>query len=103
MFPGTTRAPFLHHVISRASLSLQLLDPQDFVDVVQAVFGSMRADRVVGQGRIHAKVLRRREAGGRSRAVGVKQRRLVMVLLPVVQRSVRLFGIGQGNTSRLDT
>lgn len=103
MFSGTAGAPFLHHVISRASLPLQLLDPQDFVDVVEAVFGRLCAERVVGQGRIHAKVLRRREAGGGGRAMGVKQRRLVMVLLPVVQRSVRFFGIRQGNTSCLDT
>lgn len=38
MFPRTAGAPLLHHVVSCACLPLELLGPQDFVDVVQAVF-----------------------------------------------------------------
>lgn len=103
MFPGTSRAPLLHHVVSCTSLSLQLLGTQDFVDVVQAVFGWLCPVGVVGQGGIQATVLRGGEAGGGSRAVGVKQRGLVMVLLPVVQGSFGPFSGREGNTSCLDT
>lgn len=49
MFSRTSRAPLLHHIVSCASLSLQLLGTQDFVDVVQAVFGWLCAMGVVGQ------------------------------------------------------
>ena len=73
MFPGTSGAPLLHHIVARASLSLQLLGTQDFVDVVQAVFGWLRPMGVVGQGGIQATVLRGGEAGGGRGAVGVKQ------------------------------
>lgn len=74
MFPGTPGAPLLHHVVSCASLSLQLLGTQDLVDVVQAVFGWLRPVGVVGQGGVQATVLRGGAAGGGgSRAVGVKQ------------------------------
>lgn len=85
MLPRTPRAPLLHHIVSCASLSLQLLGTEDFVDVVQAVFGWLRSMGVVGQGGIQAAVLGGGEAGGGRRDVGVKQRCLVMVLLPVVQ------------------
>lgn len=73
MFPGTSRAPLLHYVVPCTSLSLQLLGTQDFVDMVQAVFGWLCPMGVVGQRGIQATVLRGGEAGGRSGAVGVKQ------------------------------
>lgn len=85
MFSRASGAPLFHHVVSCTCLSLQLLGTQDFVDVVQAVFGWLCPMGVVGQGGIQATVLRGGETGGGGRAVGVKQRRLVMVLLPVVQ------------------
>lgn len=104
MFPRTSRAPLLHHIVSCTCLSLQLLGAQDFVDVVQAVFGWLCPMGVVGQGGIHATVLRGGETGGgRGRAVGVKQGRWVMVLLPVVQRSFGSFRGREGDTSCLDT
>lgn len=49
MFSRTPRAPLLDHVVSCTSLSLQFLGSQDFVDVVQAVFGWLCAMGVVGQ------------------------------------------------------
>jgi len=52
MFPGTPGAPLLHNVVSCARLSLKLLGTQDFVDVVQAVFGWLSPMGVVGQGSI---------------------------------------------------
>lgn len=104
MFPWPSRTPLFHDIVSRASLSLQLLGPQNFVHVVQAVLGWRCAVGVVGHGRIQAAVLRRGEVGGRSRAVSVKQGRLVMVLLlPVVERQLGPFGRGQGDSSCLDT
>lgn len=57
MLPGTSGAPLLHHVVSCARLSLELLGTQDFVDVVQAVFGRLCPMGVVGQGSIEATVL----------------------------------------------
>lgn len=57
MFPGASRAPLFHHVVSCASLPLQLLGSQDFVDVVQAVFRGQCPMRVVGQGGIQTTVL----------------------------------------------
>lgn len=92
MFPWPPGAPLLHNIVSRASLSLQLLGPQDFVHVMQAVFGCGRAVGVVGHSCIQATVLRGGEVGRRVRAVSVEQGRLVMVLLlPVVQRELRPF------------
>lgn len=103
MFSGTSRAPLFDHVVSCASLPLQLLGTQDFVDVVEAMLGWLRPMGVVGMGGIQATVLGRGEAGGRRRAMGVKQRRLVMmVLLPVVQRSVWPVR-SRGHASCLDT
>lgn len=103
MFPGTTGAPLLYHVVSCASLSLQFLCTQDFVDMVEAVFGWLCPMGVVGQGGIQATVLGGGEAGRGGRAVGVKQRWLVMVLLPVVHGSVRPFRGREDTTSCLDT
>lgn len=102
MFPGPSGTPLLHDVVSRASLSLQLLGPQNFVDVMQAVFGWRCAVGVVGHGGVQATVLRGGEVGGSTRAVGVEQGRLVVVLLlPVVERQLRPFR-REGDASGLD-
>lgn len=86
MFPGTSWAPLFHHVVSCASLSLQLLGTQDFVYMVEAVLGWLRPMGLVRHGCIEATVLGRGEAGRGGRAMGVKHRSLVvMVLLSVVQ------------------
>lgn len=81
MFSWPSRTPLFHDVVSCARLSLQLLGPQNFVHMVQTVFGCWCAIGVVGHSCIQATVLRGREVGRRTRAVTVKQRRLVMVLL----------------------
>lgn len=47
MLPGAPRAPLLHHVVASARLSLQLLGPEDFVDMGQAALGGENA--VTGQ------------------------------------------------------
>lgn len=88
MFPWPSGTPLFHDVVSRASLSLQFLGPQDFVHMMQAVFGWRRTVGVVGHGRIQATVLRGGEVGQRTGAMSVKERRLVMVLLllPVMER-----------------
>lgn len=52
MFPGASWTPLFYHVVSRTSLSLQLLGTQDFVDVMQAVFRGQCPMGVVGQGGI---------------------------------------------------
>lgn len=85
MLSRTSGASLLHYVVSCTSLSLQFLGTQNFVDVMQPVFGWLCPKGVVGQGGIQAIVLRGGETGGGSRAMGVKKRRLV--LLPVVQGS----------------
>lgn len=104
MFPWPSGTPLFHDVVPRASLSLQLLGPQDLVHVVQAVFGWRGAIGVVGHGGIQATVLRGGEVGGRTRAVSVEQGRLVVVLLlPVVERQLRPFRRREGDSSRLDT
>lgn len=103
MFSRTSRAPLLHYVVSRTSLSLQLFGAQDLVDMVQAVFGWLCTMGVVGHRCIQATVLGGGEAGGGSRAMGMKQRRLVMVLLPVVQRCFGPFRGRESNASCLDT
>lgn len=105
MFPGPSGTPLFHHVVPCARLSLQLLGPQDFVDVVQAVFGCWRAVGVVVHSRIQATVLRGGEVGRRAGAVSVEQRRLVVVLLllPMVQRKLRAVRSCQGDPSGLDT
>lgn len=104
MLPRPPGTPLFHHVVSRASLSLQLLGPQNFVHVVQAVFGWRCAIGVVGHGGVQATVLRGGEVGGRTGAVSVEQGRLVVVLLlPVVERQLRPFRRGQGDPSGLDT
>lgn len=105
MFPWPSGTPLLHHIVSRASLPLQLLGPQDFVHVMQAVFGWRCAIGVVGRGGVQAAVLRGGEVGGRARAVSVEQGRLVVVvrLLPMVERELRPFGRGEGDASCLDT
>lgn len=105
MFPWPSGTPLFHDIVSRASLSLQLLGPQNFVDVMQAVFGWWRAIGVVGHRGIQATVLRGGEVGGRSRAVSVEQGRLVVVvvlLLPMVERQLRPFR-REGDASCLDT
>lgn len=104
MFPGPSGTPLFHHVVPRARLSLQLLSPQDFVDVVQAVFGRRRAvGVVVVRGRVQAAVLGGGEVGRRAGAVSVEQRRLVVVLLlPMVQRKLRAVRSCQGDPSGLD-
>lgn len=102
MFPWPPGTPLLHHIVSRASLPLQLLGPQDFVHVMQAVFGWWCAVGVVGHGGVQAAVLRGGEVGGR--AVSVEQGRLVVVgLLPMVERQLRPFRRGEGDASCLDT
>lgn len=102
MFPWPSGTPLLHHIVSRASLPLQLLGPQDFVHVMQAVFGWWCAVGVVGHGGVQAAVLRGGEVGGR--AVSVEQGRLVVVgLLPMVERQLRPFRRGEGDASCLDT
>lgn len=63
MFPWPSRTPFFHNIVSCARLSLQLLGSQNFVNVVQAVFGRCRAIGVVGHRCIQATVLRRGEVG----------------------------------------
>lgn len=81
MFSWPSRTPLFHDVVSCASLSLQLFGPEDFVHMMQAVFGCWCAIGVVGHRSIQATVLRGAEVGRRTRAMSVKQRRLVMVLL----------------------
>lgn len=104
MFPWPSGTPLFHDIVSRASLSLQLLGPQNFVHMMQAVFGWWRAIGVVGHRCIQATVLRGGEVGGRTRAMSVKQGRLVMVLLlPMVERQLRPFRRGEGDSSCLDT
>lgn len=103
MFPGTSRAPLFHHVVSCTSLSLQLLGTQDFVDVVEAVLGWLCPVGLVGHGGIQTTVLGRGEAGRGGRAMGVKHRRLVMVLLSVVQGSFWPFRRREDTPSCLDT
>lgn len=49
MFPRTSRPPLLYHVVSCTGLSLQLLGSQDFVDMVQTVFGGLYPMGVVRQ------------------------------------------------------
>lgn len=84
MLPWTPRPPLLYHIVSCTSLSLQLLGTQDFVDVVEAVFGGLHPMGVVRQGGIQAAVLGGRKTRG-GRAMGEEQRRLVVVLLPEMQ------------------
>lgn len=81
MLSWPPRPPLFHDIVSCARLSLQLLGPQNFVHVMQTVFGCRCAIGVVGHRRIQATVLRGGEVGQRTRAMSVEQRRLVMVLL----------------------
>lgn len=83
VFPGTSRPPLFHHVVSCASLPLQFFGTENFVNVMQAALWRLWPVGEVGQRGIQVKVLRGRKTGGR-RAVGVKQRGLVVVQLPVV-------------------
>lgn len=101
MFSGASWAPLLHHIVSCASLPLQLLGAEDLVDVVEAVFGGLRPVGVVRRGGVQAEVLGGGEASRGGGAMGVEERRLVE--LPVMQGTIGTLCGRVGTPSRLDT
>ena len=103
MFPGASGPPLLHHVVAGACLPLELLGPQDLVDVVQAVLGGPGPMGVVLGGGVQAAVW----GGGGVAAVGgvgVEERLVVLVVkvLAVEEGALKALG-GRVGPSCLDT